>query len=135
VDIYLPDLKYSASEPARLYSHAADYFTAARRAIGEMYRQVGDLELDDDGIARRGILVRHLVLPNNLAGTREVLQFLMQELSPRIAVSLMSQYFPAYQAQRFAELNRRVTTTEYAATLEAADRLGLAEGWRQDLPE
>ncbi|GAI32824.1 unnamed protein product [marine sediment metagenome] len=97
-----------------------------------MYRQVGDLELNEEGIAQRGLLVRHLILPNEGAGTRKVFSFLREEISPRTYLSTMSQYFPAYKAQEFRELNRKVTREEYEEALHIASELGLERGWRQD---
>jgi len=97
-----------------------------------MYRQVGDLRLDKEGVAQRGLLVRHLVLPNGQAGTRKVLAFLAEEISSHTYISIMSQYFPAYEAQEFKELNRRITRQEYQQVLDMAEQLGLETGWRQN---
>ncbi|MFQ6067434.1 MAG: radical SAM protein, partial [bacterium] len=132
VDIYMPDLKYGAREAGEKYSSAPDYFEIAKKAIKEMHRQVGDLRLDREGIAQRGLLVRHLVLPNGLGGTRKVFVFLAEEISSHTYISIMSQYFPAYEAQEFKELNRRITPQEYQQALDIANRLGLERGWRQD---
>jgi putative pyruvate formate lyase activating enzyme len=139
IDIYMPDMKYSDPEAAKRLSGAADYPEVNRRAVREMHRQVGDLVLDpafghERAIAVRGLLVRHLVLPNDLAGTEAVMRFLAQEISPETAVSLMSQYFPQHHAGRFPEIARRITADEYRAAQEAMARHGLHRGWYQNQP-
>jgi putative pyruvate formate lyase activating enzyme len=142
VDIYMPDMKYADPGAAEKFSSAPDYPEVNRRAIREMHRQVGDLVLDErglprarsSGIAVRGLLVRHLVLPNNLAGTDEVMRFLAQEISPETAVSLMSQYFPQYHASRFPEIARRITADEYRRAQALMERHGLHRGWHQNQP-
>ncbi len=131
VDVYMPDMKYGDSEVAHRYSHVRDYVAVNRAAVREMHRQVGDLVVDADGIARRGLLVRHLVLPNGLAGTAEVLRFVAEEISPDTWVNLMGQYRPCYRASEFPALARRPTGSELAAAADAARRLGL---WRLDPP-
>jgi putative pyruvate formate lyase activating enzyme len=127
VDIYMPDFKYWDSEMARKYSRAPDYPDVARRAIKEMYRQVGDLVIDEQGIAKRGVLIRHLVMPDNIAGTKEVMDWIARELSPTTYVNVMSQYYPAGKVSRseFAEINRRITPAEYERALDGAWRAGL----------
>jgi putative pyruvate formate lyase activating enzyme len=125
VDIYMPDLKYADPEVARRYSHVAGYAEASRAAVREMHRQVGDLVLDARGLARRGLLVRHLVLPSGLAGTEEVMRFLAEEVSPRTWVNLMDQYRPCYRANDIPALARRPTSAELRAALEAARSHGL----------
>jgi len=127
VDIYMPDFKYWDSEMARKYSRAPDYPEVARRVLKEMHRQVGDLEIDASGLARRGLLIRHLVMPGDAAGTRAVMQWIADELSPDSFVNVMSQYHPAGNVSRFdhAEINRRLTRAEFQGALEAARRAGL----------
>jgi putative pyruvate formate lyase activating enzyme len=125
VDIYMPDMKYADSETARRCSGVPGYAEANRAAVKEMHRQVGDLVLDDRGIARRGLLVRHLVLPSGLSGTDEVLRFVGEELSPRTWVNLMDQYRPCHLAGGIAHLARRPTPAELGAAREAARRRGL----------
>jgi putative pyruvate formate lyase activating enzyme len=133
VDVWLPDSKYADDAVARRLSGLSDYVEHNRAALHEIYRQVGDdLVLDDEGIAQRGMIVRHMVLPRGLAGTEEVLAWLARALSPRIHVSLMDQYFPAHRAIGDPELGRKVTPEEYEAALEAFDAAGLERGWRQD---
>jgi putative pyruvate formate lyase activating enzyme len=109
VDIYMPDLKYADPQLARRYSRARDYVAVNRAAVKEMHRQVGDLVLDQNGIARRGPLVRHLVLPGDLAGTAEVMGFLAREVSADTYVNLMDQYRPCYRADRYPLLDRSPT--------------------------
>jgi putative pyruvate formate lyase activating enzyme len=127
VDIYMPDFKYWDSEMARKYSKAPDYPEVARRTIKEMHRQVGDLVLDENRLARRGLLVRHLVMPENIAGTREVMGWIARELSPTTYVNLMAQYYPAGKVSRqeYQEINRRLKPAEYEQALDEAWRAGL----------
>jgi len=125
VDVYMPDMKYADSEVARRLSHVAGYAEANRAAVREMHRQVGDLVLDERGLARRGLLVRHLVLPGGLAGTDEVLRFVAQEISPRTWVNLMAQYRPCFRATGSPPLDRRPTRDELREALAAARRHGL----------
>ncbi len=133
ISIYLPDLRYASDKRARKFSQAPDYVSHARAAIREMYRQVGDLVLDEAGLAQRGLIVRHLILPNGLAGSGDSLSWLLGELSPAVAVSIMSQYFPAHRASRIPSLSRTITSAEYSEVVEVADRLGLENGWLQEL--
>jgi putative pyruvate formate lyase activating enzyme len=116
VDIYLADLKYADREVARRYSKVKNYPEIAIAAIREMHRQVGDLILDERGIAIRGLLIRHLVLPNGLAGTEKVAEFL-GSLSKNMAVNVMDQYYPSYMAWKYPELSRRITQREYHQAL------------------
>lgn len=125
VDVYLADLKYGDSETARRLSRAPGYFEVARGAIREMHRQVGDLVVDEDGLARRGLLVRHLVLPSGLAGTGAAMRFLADEVSPRTYVNLMDQYRPCYRAADHAELARRPTRAELDEAVRLAREAGL----------
>lgn len=133
IDIWLPDAKYAADDIARRLSGFPHYVEHNRAALREMYRQVGDeLILDDEGIARRGLIIRHMVLPGGLAGTREVLNWIASELSPRVHVSLMAQYFPAHRAVGHALLGRKLTPEEYEEALAAFDVADLERGWRQE---
>ena len=133
VDIYLPDMRYSDNAAAMKYSIAPDYPQLNRAAIKEMYRQVGNLVLDEQGVARQGLIVRHLVLPGNIAGTEAVMKFLAEEISKDVSISLMSQYFPAYRAREFKEMNRRITTEEYEKAYQIMLKYGLENGWIQNL--
>ena len=125
VDIYMPDVKYSDSETAHRYSHVRDYVTVNRNAVKEMYRQVGDLVLDERGIARRGLLIRHLVMPGNISGTPDVLNFIAREISPDTYLNLMDQYRPCYRAGDYPALDRPLSRGDYEAALHYARRLGL----------
>jgi putative pyruvate formate lyase activating enzyme len=125
VDVYLADLKYGDSESARRYSRAPGYFEAAREAIREMHRQVGDLTLGADGVARRGLLVRHLVLPGGIAGTAAAMRFLAEEISPSTYVNLMDQYRPCYRASDYPELSRRPTGEELREAVREAYGAGI----------
>ncbi len=134
VDIYMPDMKYSDPEMAKLYSSARTYPQINKVAVKEMYRQVGDLQIDENGIAKKGLLIRHLVLPENIAGTKEILRFIAEEISPNTYISLMSQYFPAYKALSMPAINRRITPAEYEKAREYLDQFGLSRGWVQNEP-
>ncbi len=125
VDIYMPDMKYASAQIARYYSKIPNYPQANQAAVREMHRQVGDLHLDQNGLATRGLLVRHLVLPHNLAGTENVVQFLAEQISTDTYLNLMDQYRPAYNAQRFPKLKRRTTQQEYQAAVDMAHAAGL----------
>lgn len=125
VDIYLPDMKYSNPAIAQKYSLAEDYPQVNRIAVKEMHRQVGDLQLNSDGVATRGLLVRHLLLPDGLAGTNAILQFLAKEISMNTYVNIMDQYRPDYNARDYPELMRLVTRDEYQQARQVAQNLGL----------
>ena len=127
VDIYMPDFKYWDSDMARRYSKAPDYPDVARRVIKEMFRQVGDLVIDEHGVARRGLLVRHLVMPGNGAGTSDIMRWIATDISPRTYVNVMPQYYPACKVSHheYPEINRRITPAEYEQALDAAQRAGL----------
>jgi putative pyruvate formate lyase activating enzyme len=127
VDIYMPDFKYWSSELSTKYLKAADYADAARAAIAAMHDQVGPLVLDSDGLARRGLLIRHLVMPGGLAETRQILEWIARELGPDSYVNLMDQYYPAGKVtgDRYAEINRRVTSAELREAQRIATDLGL----------
>ena len=127
-DIYMPDAKYGSDEVALKYSGAPDYTHIMKTAIKEMHRQVGDLIMDEDGVATRGLLVRHLVLPGDLAGSAEVVRFLSEEISPNTYLNVMAQYRPEYKACRFPELNRRISAKEYNDAVRLAARAGLTRG-------
>lgn len=132
VDIYLPDMRYACDLQAKKYSKAKMYSMYNRAAIKEMYRQVGNLVTNEDGIALRGLIVRHLVLPGGISGTEEIMKFLAEEVGGGVHISLMSQYFPAYKATGIPELARRITPEEYDAAVEIQEKYGLHEGWVQE---
>ena len=136
VDIYLPDLKYAEDEAGYLYSKVGGYKEHARRAIAEMFSQTGDeLVFDEQGLLRRGLIIRLLVLPNDIGGIKESLEWIRDELSPSVAVSLMAQYYPTHQAatsKRHVLLSRRITESEWLRAVSALDELGMEEGWMQE---
>jgi putative pyruvate formate lyase activating enzyme len=125
VDIYMPDIKYSDSSVSKEYSNAEDYFEVAKKAVKEMHRQVGDLLINSQGIAERGLLIRHLVLPQNRAGTKEIMKFIAEEISPYTYINIMDQYYPCYLASKFPQINRRITSEEYKQAIETALSFGL----------
>jgi putative pyruvate formate lyase activating enzyme len=125
VDIYMPDFKYSDPEMALRYSKAEDYPEAAKAALKEMHRQVGDLIIDNRGIALRGLLVRHLVLPEGIAGTSGVVKFIAEEISKDTYINIMDQYHPCFKAFDNPPLNRRITDTEFSEAIKSAREAGL----------
>ena len=132
IDIYLPDMRYADNEMALIYSHAADYPRYNRESVKEMHRQVGIAKIDEQGLIKRGLIVRHLVLPETIAGTEEIMQFIGRELSVDTYISLMSQYFPCYKADEIKELSRRITFEEYEAARDCLQKHGLRNGWIQE---
>lgn len=125
IDIYMPDMKYGDPQIARRYSKIRNYPQVNRQTVKEMHRQVGDLLIDESGIARRGLLVRHLALPEGLAGTQEVVHFLAEEISKNTYLNIMDQYRPTYKAHLYPEINRRITTKEYQDAVKMALDAGL----------
>jgi putative pyruvate formate lyase activating enzyme len=125
VDIYMPDMKYADADAARRYSKIGNYPVVNQAAVREMRRQVGDLTLDRHCVAQRGLLVRHLVLPEGLAGTAEIVRFLRDEVSPHTHVNVMQQYRPCYRALDLPPLNRPITHQEYAEAVRLAEEAGL----------
>lgn len=125
IDIYLPDMKYADPKIGHRYSKIPNYPQINQVAVKEMHRQVGDLQIDRRGIAIRGLLVRHLILPNNLAGTDQVVQFLANEVSSNTYLNLMAQYRPAYRAHHFPDLDRRISSIEYQQAFNWALEAGL----------
>lgn len=132
VDIYLTDMRYSDDRPAMRFSIAPHYWAVNQAAVKEMFRQAGNLVLDEKGIAKQGLIVRHLILPNNLSGTRGVMKFLAEEISKDVYISLMSQYFPAFKAHDIKELSRRITEEEYDEAYQIMQSYGLENGWVQE---
>jgi putative pyruvate formate lyase activating enzyme len=133
ISIYLPDLRYASDKWAKRFSHAPDYVARARGAIKEMYRQVHDLVVDESGLARKGLIVRHLILPNGLAGSRESLTWLVRDLSATVTVSIMSQYMPMHRASRIPLLSRKITVDEHETVLQLLTHLGIENGWVQEM--
>ena len=125
IDIYMPDMKYSDSRAGHEFSHVRGYWEANRACVREMHRQVGDLAIDDEGLARRGLLVRHLVLPGDSAGSEQVFAFLAREVSADTYINIMDQYRPCYRAGEHPPLNRPLAREEYRCALAAAHRHAL----------
>src|SRR5687767_13482750 len=136
VDVYLPDLKYAEDEAGYMYSKVSGYKEFSRLALKEMFRQTGDeLVFDEQGILQRGLVVRLLVLPNDIGSTKESIEWLRNELSPRVAISLMAQYYPTHQAEtnkRYMLLSRRIRESEWMKATAALEELGMEEGWVQE---
>ncbi|MCX5696082.1 MAG: radical SAM protein [Candidatus Omnitrophica bacterium] len=132
IDIYLPDMRYADEPCAVKFSLAEGYPEYNRQALKEMFRQVGNAQLDENGIMERGIIIRHLVLPNNISGTEKIMQFIAQELSTDTYISLMSQYLPYHRAQEFKEISRRLKLKEYTQAKEIMDKYNLHNGWVQE---
>ncbi|MGC9323752.1 MAG: radical SAM protein [Desulfomonilia bacterium] len=124
-DVYMPDFKFWDESYAQKFCSASDYRDVARNAIREMHRQVGDLQMDEDGIALRGLLVRHLVMPGGIAGTEQIMHFLAEEISKHTYVNVMDQYHPCYRAHDDALIDRRITREEYMSAVESARNAGL----------
>lgn len=132
VDVYLPDLKYYSAELSRRLSHAPDYFEKATAAIAQMYRQTGAPMFAEDGIMRRGVIVRHLVLPGQVKDSKKILRYLRETYGDKIYVSVMNQYTPLPHVAQDPELNRTVSPEEYARVLTFAERVGIQNGFRQE---
>jgi len=132
VDIYLPDLKYTRAQTAATLSGGPDYPSVALESMKEMYRQVGPLQTDESGVARSGVIVRHLVLPGRVDESLEVLETLRRHFGRGIALSLMAQYYPAHLADDSNGLHRRLTGREYRTIVDAAQNLGLDDLWTQE---
>jgi putative pyruvate formate lyase activating enzyme len=133
IDIYLVDMRYSDNEIARNCSRAKKYKEVNRAAVKEMFRQVGNLRTDHQGIARRGVIIRHLVLPQGMSGSEEIFKFLAEEVSTEVYVSLMSQYFPAYNAVGHPKLGRRISIEEFDMAVEMFYNAGLKNGYIQEM--
>ncbi|UCD95683.1 MAG: radical SAM protein [Candidatus Zixiibacteriota bacterium] len=131
IDVYLVDMRYDDTEMAKNYSGCEGYVDVSRAAVAEMHAQVGDLVIDDRGLARRGIFVRHLVLPGNLSGSAGIFRFLADKVSKDVYISLMSQYFPAYKATEDKTISRRVTVKEFQRAVDAFHDAGLKNGFIQ----
>lgn len=132
VNVYLPDLKYYSPEVSGRYSGAPDYFKVAAEAICEMYRQVGTPVLDDDGLIKRGLMIRHLILPGLAGESIKILDWIKANLPGDIIVSLMSQYIPYYRAGDYPEINRRITRREYEKVVNHFIKLGFENGYVQE---
>ena len=135
VDIYLPDLKYSYSELSKRLSDCEDYFDIATRAVREMVKQVGTPVFDENGLIKRGVIVRHLILPNHIQNSKRVLKWISNKLPNEIYVSIMAQYFPSYKAMDIDDINRKITNNELDEIKKYMQRLGIVNGYIQDIEE
>lgn len=135
VDVYLPDLKYAYDELAKDLSGVSNYFEVAKRAIKEMERQVGNPKFDANGIIQKGLIIRHLVLPNHLQNTKQVLKWIRKNMDAQVYVSVMAQYFPEYKACERKDMNRKLTREEYEEIMDFAQKLGIQNGYFQELEE
>lgn len=132
IDIYLVDMRYADNKNALKYSQAQDYPHYNQESVKEMYRQVGESEFDENKIIRKGLIIRHLVLPENISGAEKIMQFISKHLSKKVYISLMSQYQPYYQAYRYPEIARRISQEEYQQAVNYLSKYGLKNGWTQD---
>ena len=135
IDVYLPDLKYYYNDIALKYSKVPKYFQIAAQAIKEMYRQVGKPVFNENGIITKGLIIRHLVLPNNLENTKQVLKWIKENIDNKVYVSIMTQYFPTYKAKEYEEINRKLTKDEYEEIENYVYELGVENGYMQDFSE
>ncbi|MCI9064163.1 MAG: radical SAM protein [Clostridia bacterium] len=135
IDIYLPDLKYADNKIAKQYSKIDNYFETATQAIKEMYKQVGKAKFNNKGIMERGMIIRHLVLPNHVENSKKVLKWIEQNMSEDIFVSIMAQYFPTYKAKEIDLINRKLTKDEYKEIEDYLYNLNLKNGYIQELGE
>ena len=135
VDVYLPDLKYYDDELGKKYSKVDKYFEIAVKAIKEMYRQVGSPKLDERGMIKSGLMIRHLVLPNNIENSKKILRWIKENIDENVYVDIMAQYFPTYKAKESKELNRKLTKEEYKEIEEYVYDLNIKNGYMQDLGE
>ena len=132
IDIYLPDIKYSDDEMAWRYSKIKDYVKHSRLAIKEMWRQVGSKLVIEDGILKRGLIIRHLILPNDIAGSENSLRWIAEELGTDVALSVMAQYYPTNKAFSYPLISRKIMFSEYIAVIELLDKFGFENGWIQE---
>ena len=135
IDIYLPDLKYYYNELGQELSNVKNYFEIATKAIKEMYRQVGSPQLNENGIMKKGLMIRHLVLPNNIENSKKVLKWIKENIDNNVYVSIMAQYFPTYKAKNIDNLNRKLTKKEYEEIENYLFDLDLENGYIQELGE
>lgn len=135
IDVYLPDLKYSDNELGKKYSKVDNYFEIATKAIQEMYRQVGKVVLDEDGIIKKGVIIRHLILPTYIENTKKVLKWISENLNDDIYISVMAQYFPTYLAKEEEYINRKISKEEYEQIQDYLFSLNLENGYIQELGE
>ena len=135
IDVYLPDLKYYDNEIGKKYSKIEKYFEIATKAILEMYRQVGSPQLNDQGMIQKGIMIRHLILPNHIENSKKILKWIKENVDENVYVDIMAQYFPTYKAKEIKDLNRKLTKEEYQEIEEYVYQLDIKNGYMQELGE
>jgi len=135
IDIYLPDLKYYYNDLAKDLSGINNYFEVATEAIKEMYKQVGNPVFNENGMLQKGLIIRHLVLPNHLQNTKQVLKWIKKNMNSKVYVSIMAQYFPEYKALETEDINRKLTEEEYTEIKDYVENLGIQNGYMQELEE
>ena len=135
VDIYLPDFKYADDNLALRLSGTKNYFEITTKAILEMYRQVGKPEFDSEGIMKKGMIIRHLILPNYISNTKEVISWIDKNIDKNVYISIMSQYFPCYKAKNMKDLNRKITCEEYSKVEDFLEYTDIENGYMQDFNE
>lgn len=135
IDVYLPDFKYANNELGRKYSNINNYFEVTSKAITEMYKQVGPPQLDENGIIKRGLIIRHLILPNEIENSKNVLKWIIDNIGKEVYISIMAQYFPTYKAKQIKELNRKINNEEYKQIEDYIYEIGIENGYMQDLGE
>ena len=135
IDVYLPDLKYFSNEIAKKYSRIDNYFNTAVNAIKEMYSQVGSPSFNEDGIITKGVIIRHLILPNHIQNTKNILKYIKENFDDEIYVSVMAQYFPTYKAKDDELINRKISKKEYRQVEDYLYLLNLKNGYMQELGE
>jgi len=132
VDIYLTDMRYADNKNSIKYSQASDYPSYNQKAVKEMYRQVGEAQFNSNGVMKKGLVIRHLVLPQDICGSDKIMRFISEEVSKKVFISLMSQYQPYYQAYKYKEISRRINENEYQRAIDCLNKYGLENGWIQD---
>ena len=132
IDVYLPDFKYYYNNLGKELSNVTDYFEVTNAAIKKMLSQVGNPIFDDKGIIKKGVIIRHLILPNHIQNTKQVLKFIKNEYGSNTYVSIMTQYFPEYKAKEINDINRKISKKEYTSIEQFVDKLGLKNGYMQD---
>jgi len=132
VDIYLTDMRYADNKNSIKYSQASDYPSYNQKAVKEMYRQVDEAQFNSNGVMKKGLVIRHLVLPQDICGSDKIMRFISEEVSKRVFISLMSQYQPYYQAYKYKEISRRINENEYQRAIDCLNKYGLENGWIQD---
>ena len=135
IDVYLPDFKYANNKLGEKYSNINNYFEVTSKAVAEMYKQVGPPQLDENGIIKRGLIIRHLILPNEIENSKKVLKWIIDNIGKEVYVSIMAQYFPTYKAKNILELNRKISTEEYKQIEDYIYEIGIENGYMQDLGE